>query len=274
MNVKLLIDNIAELDLQCKELLASNISVLITIKNALNLLAVHYAEAKENFINDTFESSKQQIDYFKLYHSQMISLCLFYKSIRSIERRLIYKSITKQLEILKEEIEALDYILQDHNDFIIYITENASHFDKDYFILSTQGDSFDNFSNIERDPTFSTHHSSLLGKILSSHKTLNYINRKLDSLKNKSNQNAAPLDTLNWNRKKVEYVEVIRALHAESAFTEEISHVFKVLSQVIITGPLDHFSIFKDIRQRTNSKSKYLEKVAEALQETIINDYE
>ncbi len=274
MNVKLLIDKVAVLDLECKNLLASNTPLAVSIKEILNRLSDHYGDAREKFINNTFQSTSQEIDYFKLYHSQLISLFLYYKSVQNIEQRLIYKSLKKQLKILKEEVDSLNGISDDHHDFIIYLTENKTHKDEEYFTLNPEKKSSVSFTYMERDPAFSTHYSFLLGKILSTHRTLEYINGKVDSLKNRSIQSSTPLITLNWNGKKVEYVEVIRALHAEGAFTDEISFVFKALSQVINIGPLDHFSIYKDIKKRTNATTKYLNKAADALQERINNEYD
>lgn len=274
MNVKLLIEKFAMLDLQCKDLLASNTTILISIKKIQGILAAHYSDAKNKYNTTTFESSQQQIDYFKLYHSKLISLCLFYKSIRSIEQRLLSISIPKQINILREEVEALDSISQDHHSFIVYITEQAIHFDKDYFTLDNEKEPFDSFSFMERDPLFSTHHSFLLGKILSWHRTLDYINNKLDSLKNKNTPSNASLLTLKWNRKKVDFVEVIRALHAEGAFEEDVTTIFNALSQVIITGSLDHFAHYKDIKYRANSNIKYLTKAAKALQYRIDEDFQ
>lgn len=273
MNVKLLIDKIAVLELQCKEFLASNNPLLISINNALNLLAVHYAEERENFINDTFESSKQHIDYFKLYHSKLISLCLFYKSIQRIERKLLYRSEKKQLKILRKEVEALDSISKDNQNFIGYITEKNNHFDEQYFIPDHKTPSLDSFSFVKRDPLFSTHHSILLGEILSGHRTLEYINQKLDSLKNIRKPGTSSLLTLKWKRKKVDFVEVVRALEAEGAFEEDITTIFNALSQVIDTGPINHFGVYKDIKNRTNGKTKYLNKAAQALQDMMDQDY-
>lgn len=269
MNVKLLIENLNALDKQCNEILASNTPILQNLNKIQILLENHYSEAKEKFIKFTFESINHHIDYFKLYHSKMIGLCLHYKTIQYIEHRLLSKSLKSQLKILKDEIENLDLISRDHPEFIIYITAQSSHFDKEYFTLDDKNKSYSLFSSLDRDPTFSTHHSFLLGKILSGNRTLKYIDRKLDNLKNRSTQSSSPLLRLKWNGKKVDFVEAIRAFHAEGAFSEDISHVFKVLEQVIITGPLDHYSIYKDIKRRSNEKTKYLSKAAEALQNTI-----
>ncbi len=272
MNVTLLIETINALDKQCNEILASNTPILHNINRIQNLLQKHYSEAKDIFINTTFNSIHQQIDYFKLYHSKLIGLCLHYKSIQNIEHRLLSKSMKKQFKILKEEIEILDSVSRDHPEFIIYITAQATHFDKEYFTLDDINKSFGLFSSLDRDPTFSTHHSFLLGKILSGHRTLKYIDRKLDSLKNQNGQITTNLQTLNWNRKKVDYVETISALHAEGAFTDDISQVFKILSQVINIGPIDHSGIYRDIKYRTNSQTRYLEKAAKALEKSIDED--
>ncbi len=274
MNVTLLIEEINTLDIQCKDLLASDTSLLLSIRKIQDRLADYYSEAKQKFINYNFESSDQQIEYFKLYHSQLISLLLYYKSIQRIEQRLLYKSIKKQLKVLKEEVDDLNGISENHHDFIIYFSENKTHLDEEYFTLNPQKISSMNFTFMERDPTFSTHYSFLLGKIFCSHRVLEYIDRKVDSLKNRSIQYSTPLIKLNWNRKKVDYVEFIRALHAEGAFTEDISQIFKAFSQIVDIGPLDHFSIYKDIKHRTNSRTKYLQKAIVALEEKIMNEYD
>ncbi len=272
MNVTILIEEINTLDIQCKELLASNTPVLISIKEIQDRLANYYSKAKQSFLSSNFDSTQNQIDYFKMYYSKLISICLHYNNVQRIERRLLQRPVKKQLKILREEIEALDIISKENQDLISYITENKTHLDEYYFVLDRKNKSFEGFTFMKRDPVFSTHHSYLLGEILSAYKTLQYINQKLDSLKNKSaHQNNSSI-TLNWNRKKVDYVETIRALHAEGAFTDDLPHVFKALSQVINVGPLDHSSIYRDIKYRSNSRAKYLDKAAKALEKAISKD--
>ena len=272
MNVKSLIDNITALEAQCAADLASGNRSLVSIKQIQTKLSTHYHNSKKAFRKVTFSTKQNEIDYFKLFNSQLIKLCLYYKEIYHIESSLISKSKKKKLKILQAHINRLDLISGHHQSFITYISEESTHFDEAYF-LSTSRDAVRNEGSFDRDPEFSTFHSYLLGHILSILQTLCYIDQKLQQLRH-GYQCVPTIDSTKWTASKTDFVELVYAIHSSGAVDIEISKLFTLLSQVIDTGPLDQYNKWNNIKNRANNQPRFLPKILQSLQSKIDQDFD
>ena len=272
MNVKLLIENLYILERQCNTVLSKPNAILVNLDDILELVYAEYKSIKQELSLHQFTSEEEQINFFKLYNSQLIKLCLYYNNIRKIEASILHQSLKRQFKILKEHLAEMDKFTSQSKEFIVYINTESTHNDQQYFTLNPKVENHNLFYSFERDPDFSTHHSFLLGKILSTLMIYQYIDKKLEELKGTSN---IPIIILkaDWKKSKTDFVELVYAIHSSGAIDLEITKLFDLFSQVIDTGPLDEFNKWNNIKNRANSQPRFLPKLLKALQSKIDQDF-
>lgn len=272
MNVKLLIDNLHILERQCNKVLLKSSATLINLDEVLKLVYSEYTSIKQELKLHQFKSEEEQINFFKLYNSQLIKLCLYYNTVRKIEASLLHQSLKRQFKILKEKLTEMDLFSSQSKEFIVYITTESTHHDQQYFTQNPKVENKNLFYSFERDPDFSTHHSFLLGKVLSTLMTYQYIDKKLEELKGTSSIPTIMVKA-EWKKSKTDFVEWVYAIHASGALNLDISGIFRLFDQVIETGPLDQYNKWNNIKNRSKHLS-FLPKLIKALQDKINEDFE
>jgi hypothetical protein len=273
MNVKLLIDNLYKLERHCNMVLLKPNATLINLDCVLELVYSEYIKIKQELSLHQFTSEEEQINFFKIYNSQLIKLCLYYNTTRKIESSLLHQSLKRQFKILKEHLAEMDVFTSQSKDFIVYINTESTHYDQIYFTQNPKVENKNLFYSFERDPDFSTHHSFLLGKVLSTLMTYQYIDNKLEALKSISSLSSITVKT-EWKKSKTDFVELVYAIHASGAVDLEISKLFELFNQVIKTGPLDEFNKWNNIKNRANSQPRFIPQLLKDLQAKINQDFE
>lgn len=236
---------------------------------------------KNQILKEGFKDETEEIDFFKNIKPKILGKLIYYNKVFRIETscpvdngKMYHNFFSNEFEELKQEYK--DHIC--NSDFHRYYRSGRTDRDREYFMLGKIN--YHNGLNsfvFEIDLSFSTYYDYKVARIIANELLYTYLLVKAnpDQKSDFILQNPESVKEIFWTDSKNALVELIYALHASGAISHgkigirKISLAFHILFRIPL-GDIHH--AFHRIKERTGSKTVFLDKLKIGLEEYMDKD--
>ncbi|SRX74733.1 RteC domain-containing protein [Aequorivita antarctica] len=228
---------------------------------------------REEVVKHGFNSIKEEIFFFKHIKPQILSKLIYYAKLFNIESKRPRSSSKFQVKYLNRQINKLQVFFNDNLEFYHYYRRGATTLDQLYFVRGKS----DLRSSTETfyfyiDEEFSTCQDGTVATIMAYDMLIVYLQQEIEKLENNNdNQNTNLMkqsSKLFWTGNKTELIELIYALQSSGAInsgTADIKEMASLFEQIFNIDLGNYYHTFIEIRARKGSKTKFIDKLEEAL---------
>ncbi|MDM1513508.1 RteC domain-containing protein [Myroides odoratimimus] len=251
-----------EMELNCSE--------TPTIKNAFEM--IEYLQfilktLKKTVIQTSFKSTSQEIEFFKNIKPKILGKLIFYNKVYRFESncpndtQAAQKYYSKKIHDLHIEYKKHLY----NNDFFKYYKTSRTDRDTEYFTLGKVNilSGINSFA-FEIDLDFSTYYDYKIARIIAHDLLSDFLNQKtFNNIQEYS-------ISLTWSESQNALIELIYALYLSRSINDgklELRKISVVFQQIFDINLLDIHHAFHRMKYRAKSKTSYLDKLKEALEE-------
>ncbi|WP_333888282.1 RteC domain-containing protein [Sphingobacterium siyangense] len=257
----------------------SNKSVYIEACRMVTFLRNLLRDLKVKFITCGFESSLDEITFFKEVKPKVLSKFIYYSKVVSIESfspgngPMLKKYLTEQIKFLKKE-----YVKHiGCKDFYQYFKSGRTDRDDTYFRLGHVNflDCTDNFL-FEMDLEFSTFYDYKIARILAFDLIHDYLSKCLNPDRaNPIYDEKIAKSAFSWTHSKNALIELIYALHVSGCLShgrgslKKLGILFEELFEIDL-GDIHH--AFHQMKFRAGEKASFLFFLKNALEQYMEKD--
>ena len=228
---------------------------------------------QEEIRNKDFETKEDEIYFFKHIKPQFFSRLIYYIRLFNVESKRPRSNDGAQIKYFKKHIEKLQIFFNDNLEFYNYYRRGATSRDEHYFVrgnrdLRLPHESF----HFLIDDQFSTSQDGTVATIMAYDMLIVYLQQEIDTLKeNMEQSNDKPMERpskLFWTGSKTDLIELLYALHSSNAINSGTLEIKELASHFEYMYNIDlgnYYHTFIEIRSRKTSKTKFLEKLIELL---------
>ena len=228
---------------------------------------------REEVVKKGFSSIQEEIFFFKHIKPQIFSKLIYYSKLFKIESKRPRSSSKFQIKYLNNQIDKLQVFFNDNLEFYHYYRRGATSLDEQYFVRGKSDlRSNTDFFNFYVDENFSTCQDGSVAAIMAYDMLIVYLQQEIEKLENyKENQNTNLMkqsSRLFWTGSKTELIELIYALHSSGAInsgTADIKEMASLFEQLFNIDLGNYYHTFIEIRARKGSKTKFIDRLEEAL---------
>lgn len=229
---------------------------------------------KKQISSYTFNSSDEEVNFFKNVKQIPLSNLVYYSELRSFEIQFPVGSQDVQKEYIQKKMDKINRFFRYNLDFTQYVEQGKTHLDGNYFTREFFRDVNITYSrHYYRDKDFSTSHDLLLAKVFANKRLVDYLKKRLSKI----DSDCIPCDDcseseLRWTFSNTAYVELIYALVSVGAVNDgkiEISIIDKALRRVFNHDSGDIYKIYSEIRRRKKSRTKFMEDLSKGLEDRM-----
>lgn len=253
----------------------------------LNLTLINdvYSKLKNYISSILFENEDEEINYFKNIKPKYQSELIFYTMINSIISKMPIGSIEKKKDFLIKQLDKMSTYFEENIEFIKYVRSGSTEYDSIYFLRENA--KFKDCSeclNSEIDFTQCTGYSSKIAKTIAYERLERFLYfelRKLNQIEDElnlpfENDNFKIQDNLSWSDTKIALIELIYSLQSAGAINNgntDIKTIAANFSKIFNIDVGDIYKGYMEIKERkSNTKTKFLEKLIISLSNRIEND--
>lgn len=251
----------------------SNLNDFSVVENGIKITRKHLQELRILLRDNSFETKQDEINFFKKQKPFVYSRLKFYAKLYDFLLNKPAGSIQQQRDYIDNEIKKLQKHNQRNLDFIKYYRENATHFDKFYFVRGKDNISLaSDTSHFYTDAEFATSHDNMMAKIMAYDLLINHYQQELKNLRNiekgaRNNENLQSFSggkCLKWTASKTDLIELIYALQTSGAI-EDGMEPMKVMAsaceKIFNTNLGNFYRTYLEIKERKNDRTKFLDKM-------------
>lgn len=223
--------------------------------------------------NHDFENEIEEIEFFKEIKPNIISKLIYQKEILRIVTNLP-SGEKLSLKYYKKELDKFSKNLHADPKLYGYYRSDSNEFDTIYFTRRTKKNILDtDSSQIGLDTKISTCYDTKIANILAHDKLIVYTEKQIKKLKNKIKEKKKvndkfrlPQSKLQWTRKQSELIEFVYAIHHSKLLNHgntDLKVIAREIGRVFNMNIKDNFyRVFRDIKNRKNSQSKFIQNFA------------
>ena len=224
-------------------------------------------------VQNGFVSTEQEIHFFKHTKPQIFSKLIYYVKLFNIESKRPRSSSKFQIKYLNNQINKLQVYFNDNLEFYHYYRRGSTTLDGQYFVrgksdLRSTTESFHFFT----DEQFSTCQDGTVATIIAYDMLIVYLKQEIEKLEthtdNTKLHTMKQSSKLFWTGSKTELIELIYALHSSGAInsgTADIKELASLFEHIFNVDLGNYYHTFIEIRARKCSKTKFLDKLIDAL---------
>jgi len=251
---------LADLEQQLQEIELSSDSILALAQRAYKTVEVALISLKAFITAYTFNSTDEEIYFFKEIKPQFYSKLIYYVHVFSIETHRPAGSVKVLKKYLKSHLSTITRFSYDNREFYKYYRSGAKYLDDKYFIR----DKFDiavGFDTVyfDCDPSFCTSHDYKMSMLLANEMLASYLNAELKANDMPQDVNALEDVALGWADSNVSLVEMLYSLATSKVFyhkkTNSVANVKQVFTyfQTLLGVDLgNYYRTLQEIRIRKN----------------------
>lgn len=221
-----------------------------------------------------FENEQEEIYFFKEIKPCIISKIIFQKEILRIETNVPIGK-TQSRKFYEEELNKLADYPQKDIKFYQYYRSNSKESDSLYFTRASQKNILETECfQINLDPRLSTCYDYQVAKIIANDELVKHIEDQINGLKKKKNKDEINHKSkLHWSGSKTDLAELIYALHSIKIINNGNTDIKEITAELgkIFNIELNE-SIYRsyiDIKNRKNSKTKFIDNLSENFNKKI-----
>jgi hypothetical protein len=243
--------------------------------NGIHLCNKTLANLKEKIEQNDFESTPDEIDFFKNIKPLPMSYLIYFTELRSCELRKPKAGISYQIEFFEKEIRKINKFFSRNLDFVNYMEQGYTYIDHQFFTRNPGNNfSFNPMTDYYQNPEFSSSHDMLWAKIKAMYHFIHYIREAMQKL---NAGNAMPFDekkhkVLLWTAPKTALTELIYALYSNGALNHGGADINTIAASFedFFNIKIDNiYKTYSEIKDRKSSKTKFLEELMMNLQQKI-----
>jgi hypothetical protein len=267
---------ISEFDSKIESLETHHADILNKAENGIIVTEKYIRTLRTKVLDIGFETKIEEIKFFKHIKPHVFSRFVYYVRVFNIESKRPRTSAKFQIKYLNSHINKLQVFFNDNLEFYHYYRRGSTHLDEDYFTRS-------NFDfRLPTDPIpyiidkdFSVLHDRTVATIMAYDMLIIYLQKEIEALENSPKiKPIEPIKNLSsklfWTRSKTELIELIYALQscgAVNSGTAEIKKLAAVFEKTFNIDLGNYYHTFIEIRARKSSKTKFLDKLTEVLEQ-------
>ncbi|WP_073247532.1 RteC domain-containing protein [Flavobacterium flevense] len=236
---------------------------------------------KNELLKVGFKDDSEEINFFKNIKPQILGKLIYYNKVFRIETscpvndgKMYHNFFSNELEELKQEYK--EHIC--NSDFYRYYRSGRTDKDNEFFMLGKIN--YHNGLNsfvFEIDTSFSTYYDYKIARIIANELLYAYLLAKTNPDQNSNSilQNPESVKDIFWTDSKNALIELIYALYVSGAISHgkigirKISLAFHILFRTPL-GDIHH--AFHRMKERTGSRTVFLDKLKAALEEYMDKD--
>lgn len=246
----------------------------ITIEKSLEIISflkMALSSLKENILQNGFKNQIDEIEFFKVIKPQILGKLIFYNKLYAIETscpiNVVIKNKYYHKHLQELNLEYKKYFA--YNEFYKYYNAKRTDKDIEYFTLGKTDLLIGSNSFIfEVDALFSTYYDYKIARIVAHDLLQNYLHEKILEFDIHNNQILS--SNLVWSESQNALIELIYALYLSGSINNgkgEIRKIAVLFQQVFGIKLLDIHHAFHRMKTRAKSKTCYLDKLKEVLEE-------
>ncbi|WP_140487133.1 RteC domain-containing protein [Flavobacterium sp. GSA192] len=238
-------------------------------------------EIKNQILKVGFKDNSEEINFFKNIKPQILGKLIYYNKVFRIETSCPVNDGKMYHNFFSNELEELKLEYKEHicnSDFHRYYRSGRTDRDSEYFMLGKIN--YHNGLNsfvFEIDPSFSTYYDYKVARIIANELLYTYLLEKVnpDYKSDFILQNPESVKEIFWTDSKNALIELIYALYASGVISQgkigirKISLAFHILFRTPL-GDIHH--AFHRMKERTGSRTVFLDKLKAALEEYMDKD--
>lgn len=248
------------------------------IANAKDIL--QWAEPKMEELNNhlkkhNFESTEEEIHFFKVQKPQLMAWIIFYKEVLRIEvAKPATKALQKQyyLEIVEE---SNNYFKKEHKLFKYY-RANENVLDKIYFTRNSKKDILETECfQLNIDPKVSTCYDYKLANIMARETLSVFLDNQIQYVQRKKNKKKF-VSKWQWTGSKTDLTEMIYALQANKNINHGNVEIKELATEVgkMLNVDIQHniYRTFINIKNRKNNKALFMNELSTSLHNKLTEE--
>lgn len=243
----------------------------------------NYLEEKLNELftwleNYHFNSMEEEIYFFKELKSRLTSKYIYYHKIIEIESNAPPTNKKLKIKYYKEVIMACHLASKKDNEFHKYYRSGFTHNDHLYFTRNgTKQTVNKHITRIFIDVKRCSLYDYNVATILANDKLSEYYEEKIEEINNSANTKSQTLQSnLNWTGSKVDLVELVYALHQSKIINTgnvDVKELAVTLGKMFNVDIEDNvYRFYQDIKARKAVKTKFLNTIAENLNQKMMEE--
>lgn len=240
---------------------------------AINLCASAYNELRDSLAKNGFNSTKEEIHFFKVIKPNVLGEYLFYSKLFEIKTKMPVASIKKQKKFLRNMIFKGQQFFKENYEFYQYYRSGYDHLDDKYFIRTKTICSINPY-HIAVDLFFSTSHDYTLAIIKANERIIAYCTTEINNLRTQKLQKISQSGLIQiktklfWTGSKTALIEMIYAVHSTEAVNHGEADIKELVKgfEILFNIKLPRFyHIFFEMRLRKTDRTSYLDLMKKCL---------
>jgi hypothetical protein len=266
---------VEEFDEKLKLIINSDENHLKKATDGIHLCNKTLADMKERVDQNDFETTPDEIDFFKNIKPLPMSYLIYFTELRSCELRKPKAGTSYQIEFFDKEMRKINKFFSRNLDFVNYMEQGYTYIDHQFFTRNP-GNSFPftPMTAYYQYPEFSSSHDMLWAKIKAMYRFIHYIREAMQKL---NAGNAMLFDekkhkVLLWTAPKTALTELIYALYSNGALNHGAADINTIAASFedFFNIKIDNiYKTYSEIKERKSSKTKFLEELMLNLQQKI-----
>lgn len=270
---KLLLD----IEGQLEALESGNGDILYKAEKGIALVEKCIRKLQQQIVGQDFETQSDEIYFFKHVKPQIFSKLIYYIRLFSIESKRPRGKDVAQIKYLQQQIDKLQTFFNDNLEFYNYYRRGAMSMDEQYFVRGNRDlrmplESF----HFLIDDQFSTCQDGTVATIMAYDMLIVYLRKEVDDLNNNmeptKNTAMEKPSKLFWTGSKTDLIELLYALHTSKCINggtvdiKEMASHFEYFYNVDLGN---YYHTFIDIRSRKSSRTRFLDRLIEMLNQRM-----
>lgn len=268
---------LSEFEGQLEALESGNGDILYKAEKGIALVEKCIRKLQKQIVGQDFETQSDEIYFFKHVKPQIFSKLIYYIRLFSIESKRPRGKDVAQVKYLQQQIDKLQTFFNDNLEFYNYYRRGAMSMDEQYFVRGNRDlrmplESF----HFLIDDQFSTCQDGTVATIMAYDMLIVYLRKEVDDLNNNMEPTKNTImekpSKLFWTGSKTELIELLYALHTSKCINggtvdiKELASHFEYFYNVDLGN---YYHTFIDIRSRKSSRTRFLERLIEMLNQRM-----
>jgi hypothetical protein len=268
---------LSEFEGQLETLESGNGDILFKAEKGIALVEKCIRKLQKQIVGQDFETQADEIYFFKHVKPQIFSKLIYYIKLFSIESKRPRGKDLAQVKYLQQQIDKLQTFFNDNLEFYNYYRRGAMSMDEQYFVRGNRDlrmplESF----HFLIDDEFSTCQDGTVATIMAYDMLIVYLRKEVDDLNNNMEPTKnTPMEKpskLFWTGGKTELIELLYALHTSKCInggTVEIKELASHFEYFYNVDLGNYYHTFIDIRSRKSSRTRFLDRLIELLNQRM-----
>ena len=239
---------------------------ILLAQEIIELLINNMADLKKFVAERGFNSTEEEIYFFKHLKPVILSKLIYHNAVYKIETKKPYgngKAIKKYID---NELSKLKRYFDNNLNFYKYYRTNSTYLDHKYFVRGKHDIklSLDTFY-FEADHNFTTSHDYKVAKIIANDLIQVYLEDQLNTRTPKKSFDDNPLK---WTANKTALTELIYALYSQNVFNNgnaDIKEIAKTFESIFNVDLGDFYHTFMELKSRKINRTKFIDSLRDAL---------